>query len=418
MSTIDPASRSFRNKKTLMSIKKGNMVFLFVFLLPLIFDIFYTLSGLRLGIAYRGLLFFIVFLFTLPLLLKSKNLFYIYLITYPLLSSLISAMMHGEVIAQLVEASKYSYLFILFIFLGHVFEEDRKSLLLKYVSLYGFCLSILILVPFSFGFGQPTYFEGAYGNKGLFSAQNDVGISLAISFVISSYIAIHKNSTRHYIAMAAIAGSMLILGTRLGIIASLSFPVLMLLKLKLSKKTLIVGVVTLISISTIGGFITSALSFGQYELSKFENLSFGDKGRFFLMQGALDHFEQRGVIAHLFGDGIYGYLNEVYKNLSFMGISGNLRAVEMDIIDVFGQFGLLYLIAVYYFLINLALRLSKKLISGNNFYIRSLLFAVILILFHSALVGHTLNNPLLAPVLASLLYLAYSACGNRGINER
>lgn len=418
MSIKDSTGKGFDAKRTLMSVKRGNIVFLFVFLLPLIFDVLYTLSGLRLGIAYRGLLFFIISLYTLPLLLKSRKLFYIYLIAYPFLSTFISVMMHGEAIAQLVETSKYSYLFMLIILLGHIFENNRKHLLLEHISVYGFSLSMLILIPFAFGFGQATYFESAYGNKGLFSAQNDVGITLALCLVISSYIAIHKKSKKHYITMGVIAASMLVLGTRLGIIASLSFPILMLLKLKLSKKSLILGGIALSSTSTIIGFIASTLSFGQYEFSKFENLSFGDKGRFFLMQGALDHFEQRGVIAHLFGDGIYGYLNEVYKNLSFMGISGNLRAVEMDIIDVFGQFGLLYLIAVYYFLINLALRLSKKLISGNNFYIRSLLFAVILILFHSALVGHTLNNPLLAPVLASLLYLAYSACGNRGINER
>lgn len=277
-------------------------------------------------------------------------------------------------------------------------------MLLNFTTNVGFIASLLILIPFLLGIGQPTYFEGAYGNKGFFSAQNDISITLAICLILSAIQYGGNKTTTNLVKSILIALSMVVLGTRLALISAFIIPACFIFQLRF-KVLGIASIVLLIFASSLYEITASYLSFSTYENQKFETMSsFGDKGRMTLLAGANRFFEDRSVFAHIFGSGTYEYLSQTFKNLDFLQLSGDLKAVEMDPVDLFGQFGIVFTATLYIFFANLLIRLFK--LQEKSKETKGIIIAISLVLLNSIFVGHTINNAIAAPVIASLLSMA------------
>lgn len=385
------------------TIKKENLIFLFLFITPLFADAIYSLSEFRIGILYRGIAYIAILAYIMLLpLRKYKTL--TFLCFYPLILALGASLFYGALTLGLTEAAKYSYPFAMTIFFISKSNTITKPKLLSFTTNLGFVASLLILIPFLLGIGKPTYFEGAYGNKGFFSAQNDISITLAICLVLAAYQYTSNHSTATLVKVILITLSMFVLGTRLAMISALIIPICFIFQLKF-KSIAIASFTLLLFASPLYNLAADYLSFSTYENQKFETMSsFGDKGRITLLSGANRFFENRSVIAHIFGSGTFEYLNQTFKNLNFLQLEGDLKAVEMDPIDLFGQFGIVFTVTLYVFLLSFLVRLSK--ISQKSKETKTIIIALSLVLLNSIFVGHTINNAIAAPVIASLLSIA------------
>lgn len=385
------------------SVKKTKLIFLLLFITPLFADAIYSLTEFRIGILYRGLAYIAILSYiTLLPLRRYKTL--TFLCFYPLILALGSSLFYGALTLGLTEAAKYSYPFAMTIFFLSKSKAFNKLTLLNCITNLGFVASLLILIPYILGIGKPTYFEGAYGNKGFFSAQNDISITLAICLVLSAYQYTSSRSTTSLIKSTLIALSLLVLGTRLAMISALIIPICFIFQLRF-KSIAIVALTLIVFASPLYNIVADYLSFSAYENQKFETMSsLGDKGRITLLTGANRFFENRSIIAHIFGSGTFEYLNQTFKNLSFLQLEGDMKAVEMDPIDLFGQFGIIYTVALYVFISSFIIRLLK--LPTKTKETKSIIIALILALLNSIFVGHTINNAILAPVVASLLSMA------------
>jgi hypothetical protein len=390
------------DKNRLLTLKRETLPFLFIFLIPLIADAIYSITDFRAGIFYRGITYIAVMAYIALIPLKKyKTLSYLCL--YPIILALFSSIIYGEITLGLAEAAKYSYVFAITILLVRNSKYFTKIKLINYSANVGFAASLLILVPFLLGIGKSTYFEGAYGNKGFFSAQNDISITLAICLTLAASQYTSNRTIFNLLKALSIGISMIVLGTRLSLILAITIPLFFLLKLQF-KVIAIASLLVILSASSLYKIAAEQLSFSDYESQKFENISFGDKGRMTLLTGANIFFENRSIVAHLFGSGTFEYLSQTYKNLKFLDLDGELKAVEMDPIDLFGQYGVIFTATLYIYLLSILCRLSK--LQKKSKETKAVIVTISLVILNSTFVGHTINNTIAAPVIASLLAIS------------
>lgn len=372
---------------------------------PLFGDAIYTATDFRAGVALRG----IIYIFAIAAIAYTSFREYkllSYFAFYPIFIGFMSSAFYGGVILNVTEAAKYSYIFTLTILFASQFRKATITEQITFITNAGLIASLLILIPFILGVGRHTYFEGAYGNKGFFSAQNDVGLALLLSLITALSQAYETRNPRELLKSIIIISSLIVLGTRLSLAGAFFIPFCFVLKLRF-KLIAATTIVALVFAASLYSLLAGVLSLGDFESQKFENISyFGDKGRLALLEGAKSFFAERSLIEHAFGSGTYEYLSQTFQKLSHLRFIGGLKAVEMDPIDLFGQYGLFFTLTVYLYLLNIIYTVSSSITPENRVKAKSIMIGIALVITNSIFAGHTFNNPIAAPLIALLLTTA------------
>src|SRR5690606_7588826 len=150
----------------------------------------------------------------------------------------LSSIMHGQIILELAEATKYSYLFVLTTLLARS-NTITTDQLISHITNTGAAAALMIIVPFALGLGSPTYLEGAYVNKGIFTAQTVRGLAPSLFSTISLNQFQQHKSNAHLTKSVLILLSMIILGTRYSLISALFIPLCFLLGLRIKSLALL-----------------------------------------------------------------------------------------------------------------------------------------------------------------------------------
>lgn len=289
----------------------------------------------------------------------------------------------------------------------------RTWYLLSVISLWGTLAGSCLLFFQSLGIGSGTYEEFSTAHKGLFIAQNDLGLGLAISLAVSTYQLLYRPGLVRLCAFLLTMGGMFVLGTRVGIIGAVAIPLLVILVIRPKSS----GARRPLRRLAFAGFLILAVAGASYQeaksiedqsyqMQKFAELSAGEFTRVALLGNAFSYTFDMGWWSTLFGQGSNRYQRGVAGQLA---VPENKGLAEIDWLDLWGAQGLLFVVLLYGFYSLSLFRCATARFSDAPTLRWLLGLAVSLYILHATLAGHAMWSPLPSGVVAPIAALGWLA---------
>ena len=270
-----------------------------------------------------------------------------------------------------------------------------------------------ILLLSAAGLSNQTYLLQRVGEKGLFISQNDIGLAMGIGLAASSDLLFRTRRLRYVVlSLLGIVG-MLMLGTRAAMAGAFVVPVAIVINYRVRifggprrafLGLLLVGALTL----ALAGAVLweyRALRQEPFQQQKLQALADNPFVRGILVVAALDHVRQRPLVLDVIGEGSVAYGLGVSRQFG-QSIEGTLA--EVDWMDMYGAYGILFAVALYLFYVDsvrFAWRLPRMVGAVTA---RTVILALAWFLVHSAVAGHALAGTIPAGTLAPILALTWS----------
>lgn len=391
---------------------------------------------LSVGVVFRGA----IILFAFYCLLRLRNLMlktFVFLVfAIFLLSNLIWALMSDvyRFSYELNQGMKIAFPWLVTgIFL--YFDQKRRIDSLHMFSLLawaGLFIGLALIASWAFGVGNDTYGDWSYGKKGFFVAQNDVGLTSALTLVAAMVTLAKKPNIAHLTIPGVIVVGSLILGTRTGIIGPILIIGAFATAAALNRATLappsggrnsaaIAAIVfSVLSSALLAGMLFSNFDKTKFLMQKMEILA-EETPRSETETAGAERLRSRGILFNLFGEGGLAFRKSVAEILtrgelerhagqpegSGYGRQGAFRVkrVENDIFDVLGFYGLIQFTVIYgglMFLYWLALRKSVRVCDIEHI---GLLIMLTVYLGHSSFAGHALFSGLVGTMIVPVMFL-------------
>ena len=319
----------------------------------------------------------------------------------------------------------------IFLFLHQQAPIDRLYLF-KLIAWAGFLSALSMLGALAFGIGRETYGSWSYGSKGLFNAQNDIGLTLVMTLVAAALLLVRTRSVFYLVVTFSITSAGLLLGTRTGVLGPvvvvLGFFLAAFLNPRLfapprerrgwwSTAVLILpGVLAIV----VAAAIFSQSDKTTYLLKRIESLS-EETPRSKLEAAGIERLRERGLVLNLVGEGGLAFKKHVAENIGYerekidhgaltaVGKSKKLpfsvHRVENDLIDILGFYGIAQFAVIYGALAVVYLLALRKAVRAWNIENVALLLMLTLFLAHSSLAGHGIFSAQVGTVLAPVLFL-------------
>ncbi len=401
-----------------MRLRLNNKYYLYPFLLltiPIVID---TLTGIgrgndgtgesKVGILFRG----IVILLSIQYLYKYRYAKY----TFSLLSILFFCLLF-QIVIQLSSFSIISQTTkILFLYFNlAILLKSRYFKNTSYIAdcaiYYGVGASIILLVCHFFNLGYTSYTDETFGTKGFFVAMNDVGLSIILLNGLS-LMYYEKTKQLKYLLYSVImfvgcafVGSMACYGGSLILIILFIISLFYNFKdFKPSKKLklTITSTLLLILFYAIGAIII-IIQEDAYLSSKyddiFETLS-QVSGRDFLIKAGVKVMNQFSLSDWIFGQG------ETFNvNIQHRLQMGAPKAIEVDQLDLLGNYGFFFSFLILIFPIIHLLKSIKLFFIYKSIDYYWICIGLIIFLGHSFYGGHAYTSPLVQTFLAVYIYL-------------
>lgn len=316
------------------------------------------------------------------------------------------------------ELSKSLYGPALIVLFLAIFLQFRVRLwhVLSAISAWGLLAASCLILFAVFGLGSATYGQFAAAHKGLFIAQNDLGLGMAIALLVLTYQLLYQPRPVRLGAFVTMLGGMFILGTRVAMVSAVAIPLAVIFFIRprsprrgyiWSRRVVLSGL--LIFVVATGAYQEGKSLAGQsYQMQKFAQLSEGEFTRVALLAGAFRYVSERGTWAGLLGEGANRYQQGVAREL---GLPEDRGLAEIDWLDLYGAHGLVFVIVLYGFYGVCLIRCARARFGDAPRLPRLLAFAVGLYMLHATLAGHALWSPLPAGLVApisSVGWLAYA----------
>ena len=282
----------------------------------------------------------------------------------------------------------------------------NQRLVVTVFSLSGFVLSIGIIGSVLLGVQSETYSEGSFGQKGIMLNQNDMALLLVISILYSSYGALAYG--RWFVLNCALGMvAAIILGTRLGLLATLLSPLVASFFFLRSEAAPAVSKIWLFLVvlggtAAVGMMVFTLVLNDPYLTGKFLLMLDGSAPRGRLFEVGLDIIAGSEVAELFFGRTATEFYRLVQDQGSFFTYHSWGKRVEVDPIDIVGCYGFfIYMIimaALFRPMLNFLLN-TKKVFFGM------LAFSLIVILLHSLFLGHVITQPITGAMLGFILFI-------------
>jgi hypothetical protein len=407
-------------------IKKLDIILFLLIVFPIIIDLIngfiienygHLFSIISIALIYRGTIVFIAFFYSC-----TKKCFIANFIRVLIFLWIISNFFWRDF------APYYKFIHELYIFIIIIFPilliflykyidfkyKINNLLILKYISTWGFIVGLLLFLSYISGIGFQTYRYG-FGVRSFFKAQNDVSLALIISLSIAIYVYIQSSKVKDLIKIIFITIGSILISTRAGllgmILVYLSFICLTIINKKLLIKHL--KYLFIFFVIIISGIIFSYQQIVKhgYLVHKYQSL-FIESPRARLEKAGIERIYNREIYFNIIGEGEQSFRYNVSKILNEdIGPRGG-RFVEQDIIDIFGFYGLILFLFVFFIpLYTWFLMLKKVLLNlyklDIDIYNLSLFLCLSLFLGHSFVVGHAIFSALVSTVIAPIYYLIF-----------
>jgi len=307
---------------------------------------------------------------------------------------------------------------VLVVFYARLFRRHGVELntILQAEAVMGAIAGASIVMLQAVGVGRATYGQYSSAFAGLFIAQNDIGLTMSLTlFAATDRLA----STRRLVwvlCCGLIMVGMLVLGTRTGTLGALAVPmaVFWLHRREFAMRSRLPAVIAMLLV-LVGGLALAAMRQYQvitsegYQERKYTSLFEGEMPRAVLLAGALKYVVTRPRSADVIGDGTVKFQQAVARAL---GMQQTRKEVELDWMDLFGGYGVIGLVGVYFYYLVFfwrCFRLRRMRVRGAmQLFLLMLGFFVL----HATMAGHAMGSPLaagaMAPVLA-FLWLALTS---------
>lgn len=332
---------------------------------------------------------------------------------------------------------------------GALLHLDRRQsiepgFLMTLLAWAGFLSAIAMLGAAALGIGRETYGDWSFGNKGMFNAQNDIGLTLILTLVASAVLLVRTRRILYLLMTAAIACAGILLGTRTGVlgpalvVAGLASAALLNRRVfrpadgrnGLGRSAMLV--LPMAAAALVAGIIFTQSEKTNYLVQRIESLG-EHTPRSNLEAAGIERLRERGPVFSLLGDGGLAFKMHVAENvgqgrhmidtgtLTTMGESRKfgfrVHRVENDVIDVIGFYGVLQFAMIYGALAlvyGLAVRRAIRAWTLENI---GWVLLLTLFLGHSTLAGHGLFSPQVTTIIAPVLFLQLRDLSWRGFGR-
>ena len=357
------------------------------------------------GILYRGSLFLVLIRYLFYN--KLRDLIFLF-IFFLLICLLIWYSFYKANIAKEIESIiRYSYFFVFFNYFTKLRARLSSEIVYKYIFDYGLLISLIIIACFITGTGIKSYGAGEYGwgEKGLFIATNDIGLTILCSLICSClYHHQYSYSLRTFLRVLIIAFGGILVGSRVCFVfipLTLLIYILYMSKKSSNKVLFIIGIILLIYLAVFIGFQIYTL-LDDYALAKFTKEGF-ENARSVLIDEAKIHISNFDVLSFFVGEGACN-LHKVVGN--GLGLDGE-RSVEADYYEIVGSYGFILggIIVLFYlkiFLNSILLYIKKTCFETFIFMYFTVSFIVI-----AFFAGHAATNMMATPIFAYIVSQSY-----------
>lgn len=304
--------------------------------------------------------------------------------------SVVSFSTPSNLLKNIYDVSKWLYpIYIIELFLS-LNKHTSFSLndLTGVLYFHSFIFPLTIIIPFFLRIGRSTY--GSSGFKGFYYATNDISYVLICLFIFCFFKYINKKNSYTLLCLILLIFSILILGTKSGYITIALVLIgyfLFNFKKFITLKHLILFLLFAISVGIIlNTFLLQIIDRWLFFYQKNTNfLSFITSSR---VDRIIPHLQNllssEHFIKNLFlGRGIALVPGEVFLQ------------IEMDIFDLFFQYGLVGLNSIFYYLFTC----MKKIDLSRKLFIVILFWSFV----NSLFAGHVLNSALSSTVFAIIV---------------
>lgn len=293
----------------------------------------------------------------------------------------------------------YSYFILLYL----ITHRDKLTdiTIINFALFYGVATAFFVVLGLILGFGMGSYGEESFGSKGLFIAANDIGLTMLIANCLASYAFLTTKNIKYLVCLITISLGCLFLGTVTGVggtflIWLFLLNSILILKFKDYKAShrlkLFAVVITALLIIPLINLYMYIATYDLYMLDKFSSLTellFENKARVELTSTANSILAHYTVTDWLLGKGslfftLMGNIQGAYY-LSF-------RAVEQDMYDIIGPYGVLLGSMLILFPLYIALKSVYTYFKTKNFLYYWTSLALIIYWAHSMYAGHALTS--------------------------
>ncbi len=344
-------------------------------MLPLLFfaDVLYgamQLYGLNTpvspGIALRGLVLVasIYFLLMRTQFIDRRLLIWIVTIIISSLPGLVIGIFQGQdLFFEFTAYAKILYMplvaGLLSILIKRYSVDPDK--VIRFIEYTAYVLGIALLISQAIGIEKKTYGDYAFGSTGVFHAQNDLTLAFGLGLLASTYrLVIFRFSWFRLSLLILSIYACLQIGTRASlavvIIAGISAIAYLFWGSSTRSYILrwIIGLsIIVVAVSMVTYFFSKQMEF-DYQKKKFETIAQGEFPRMSLADAGFQHLAERFLIYDIFGEGVDTFQRGVAEN--FNNITNfDRRLVEVDWIDLFGYYGIIFVLIFHFFVLSIFL---------------------------------------------------------------
>jgi hypothetical protein len=411
-----------------MVLNKKNLFLMIVLPLLFISDVFYGLMvyygigfAITPGIVLRGLLLIIAISFIIIRVRSVERKEINWLLALIILA--IPGLFIGLVVSEsysydISSSAKVLYLPILCVFFMICFTRFKISSdqVLSAIEFSAYFLGISLLLSQILGVNRETYGSYAFGTTGVFHAQNDLTLAFGLSLISAAYRLVFVRFSLLRLLFLVLS---LVACLKIGTNSSLIIPIIVifvLFSIHLTSKSsysFSIYIIKFVLFSLLGFvflyfFSNTVETFlaHDYQAKKVEALLSGEFSRAPLTYAAEQHISKRILVFDLFGEGFDSFHRGVAQY--FTGLVDR-RIVESDPYDIYGAHGILFLFAIYFYLVRFFKESVINFFRSNrnpNYILTA--SAIFLYFFYSLLVGHALTSPIPSTLLAAYIGLFYA----------
>ena len=393
----------------MLSLKNDKFFLFIVFVISLIVDSINGFLQIQLNIHTPvGVIFrlFVIFLLLKSIIL-NKRIFttFIFLTVFILVPSMLYWQIEygSDIGGEISDFSKIIYTFLFIIFFYIKWDSFEKSVLLKYIVIYGLLISLSVIVCFYFNIGNRSYHDYGFGTKAFFKAGNDIGLTIIFALLLSYYYFFkYSPNFLTFLKCIIISVGAIFIGSRTAIIMSIlvtSIVCIYLIFISYNRKILFIKItIILMIVFLIPSFVNYVLLyFNDYMMSRFTFDSM-ESARTILTDAAAEKIANFDGFAILIGEGAKS-LHTYIAETKYSGLFEE-KYVEADLYEMIGSYGFLIggsIIAFYFYSATKSLYIW---FNKSNIYNFLLMTSIVSFIILGAIVGHALTNVMVAPLFA------------------